>query len=157
MANAEIVVAGTEELPILASMYNEVFRPPRDEQFFRRRFLGRHNLLFLLAAVERRPVGFAVGFELKPSTFYSWLAGVVPEMRRQGVARQLLEAQHAWAIEHGYTYIRMECHNAQRPVMHLAIALGYDVAGLRWDMDRQVNQIIYEKALSDLPTSDTEE
>lgn len=149
MANADILVATNEDIPVLTRLYNEIFRPARDEQFFRRRFMGRHNVLLLLASMDRRPVGFAVGFELKPTIHFSWLAGVVPELSRQGIARQLLEAQHAWATENGYQYVRMECHNAHRAVMHLAIDLGYDIIGLRWDNERTENLIIFEKTLSD--------
>ncbi|MBK7940001.1 MAG: GNAT family N-acetyltransferase [Lewinellaceae bacterium] len=31
-----------------------------------------------------------------PDTFYSWLGGVLPEYRRQGVATQLMQHQHDW-------------------------------------------------------------
>ncbi|MCK6457223.1 MAG: GNAT family N-acetyltransferase [Phycisphaerae bacterium] len=149
MANAEILIAGSEDIPILTKLYNEIFRPPRDEQFFRRRFMGRRNILLLLALVDQRPVGYSVGFELKPSVFFAWLAGVLPELRRQGIASQLMEAQHAWAAENGYSYIRIECHNAHRAVIHMAIALNYDIIGLRWDSERSENLIIFERSLTD--------
>jgi GNAT superfamily N-acetyltransferase len=149
MANAEIIVAGTEDIPILVNLYNEIFRPAHDEQFFIRRFMGRRNILLLLANIDQRPIGFAVGFELKPSVYYAWLSGVVAEYRRQGIAAQLMEAQHAWAADRHYRYIRMECHNAHRAVLHMAIALGYNIIGLRWDAERQENLIIFEKTLDE--------
>jgi hypothetical protein len=33
-------------------------------------------------------------------------------------------------------------------MMHLAIEMGYDVVGLRWDADRGDNLILFEKNLS---------
>ena len=40
MANAEIVIAGPGELPLIADLYNEIFRPSHDVEFFRRRCGG---------------------------------------------------------------------------------------------------------------------
>jgi len=39
----------------------------------------------------------------------------------------------AWAKDHGYEYIRCECMNHQREFIHFAIAMGYDIVGIRWD------------------------
>lgn len=149
MANANVVVVGPAELPLISELYNDIFRPAHDVEFFRRRLLGRHNSLLLIANVEKRPVGFATGFELKPSVYFSWLLGVHPDFRRAGVASQLMGAQFSWAGEHHYQSVRMECHNAHRAILHMAIELGFDVVGIRWDVDRHDNLIIFEKALHD--------
>lgn len=148
MANSEVVVVGAGEMPLITDLYNEIFRPARDVEFFKRRFLGRYNALLLIANVDKQPVGFSTGFELKPTVFFSWLTGVMPDYRRAGVASQLHEAQAQWALDHGYQYIRMECHNAHRAVLHMAIKTGFNVVGVRWDPDRQDNLIIFEKALA---------
>ena len=147
MANADVVVVGTGELPLIVELYNEMFRPPRDLEFFRRRLLGRYNPLLLIANVDGRPVGFSTGFELKPSVFFAWLTGVLPDYRRQGIASQLHEAQCAWAAEHAYRYIRMECHNQHRPILQMAIAMNFNIVGMRWDPDRADNLIVFEKSL----------
>lgn len=149
MANAEIVVVGPGEVTLIAELYNEIFRPPKDVEFFRRRMAGRQNVLLLVANVENRPAGFALGIELKPNVFFSWLTGVLPDCRRAGIASQLQEAQAAWAAEHGYQYVRMECNNSHRAILHLAIKMGFDVAGVRWDPDRAENLVIFEKRVAD--------
>jgi len=149
MANAEIVVVGNGELPLIAELYNEIFRPPRDVEFFRRRVAGRRHTLLLIANVDQRPVGFSTSIELKPNVFFSWLTGVLPEYRRAGIATQLHEVEVAWAQEHGYQYIRMECNNSHRPILHMAIAMGYNIVGVRWDSDRAENLVICEKALQE--------
>jgi GNAT superfamily N-acetyltransferase len=92
-------------------------------------------------------VGFFVGFELKPTVFFAWLYGVLPDQRRQGIASQLMEAVHGWAVEHGYDSIRFECHNQHRPMLHLAIEQLYDIVGIRWDPDRSENLVLFEKSL----------
>ncbi len=149
MANADIVMIGLRELPIISELFNEVFRPAREVTFFERRLKGRLNPLILLAQMDGRPVGFAVGYENKPRTFYSWLIGVLPDFRRAGIASQLMEAMAAWARDNGYRIIRFECFNNQRPMLHLAIRQNYDIVGLRFDSDTGQNLIILEHITSE--------
>jgi GNAT superfamily N-acetyltransferase len=149
MADAIIDIVGQEDLPVIVDLYNQVYRPPRDVDSFQRRFRGRHNILQMIARIKDRPVGFFMGFELKPTTFFAWFYGVLPEFRRQGIATQLMEAVHDWARENEYESVRLECHNSARSMLHLAIALGYIVAGIRWDPDRGDNLVIFEKTLND--------
>ena len=145
--DAVIDVVGTDQLPLIVELYNHIFRPARDAESFRRRYLGRYNVLQMLASVQDCPVGFFLGFELKPDTYFAWFYGVLPEFRL-GVATQLMEAAHEWVRQHGYEVIRVECHNHHRPLLHLSIALGYDIVGIRWDSHRGDNLIIFEKALN---------
>jgi GNAT superfamily N-acetyltransferase len=147
MADAIIDVVGLEDLPVIVQLYNQIFRPARDRESFLRRYQGRHNVLQMVARIEDRPVGFFLGFELKPGVFFAWFYGVLPEYRRQGIASQLMEAVHSWARMNDYEQLRFECHNQHRPMLHLAIALGYDIVGIRWDGDRNANLVIFEKAL----------
>ena len=147
MAQADISVVTEQQLPVIVELYNQVFRPPEGEEYFRRRFQGRYNVLMLVASMDNSPVGFFVGFELKPNMFFAWLYGVMPDQRRQGIASQLIEAVHSWASEHGYDAIRFECHNQHRPMLHLAIAQNYDIVGIRWDPDRNENLVLFEKSL----------
>jgi GNAT superfamily N-acetyltransferase len=149
MADAIIDILGPEDLPVIVQLYNQIFRPPRDLESFHRRYRGRYNVLQLVARLGDRPVGFFLGFELKPMMFFAWFYGVVPEFRRQGIASQLMEAVHSWARQHDYESIRFECHNQHRPMLHLAIALEYDIVGIRWDPDRGENLVIFEKVLHD--------
>ena len=72
---------------------------------------------------------------------------VLPDARRHGVGRQLLEAQQAWAKEHGYEYVRCECMNEQREFIHFAVTMGYDIVGVRWDSTYANNLLVFEKNL----------
>ena len=148
MADVVIDVVSMDELPTIVELYNQIFRPSRDIQSFRRRYLGRYNILQMLAHLNNKPVGFFLGFELKPTTFFAWFYGVLPDCRRQGIASQLMDAAHSWARQHEYESIRVECHNSHRPLLHLSIALGYDIVGMRWDGDRGDNFVIFEKSLN---------
>ena len=148
MADAMIDVVGPEEMPVIAELYNQIFRPARDVESFHRRYRGRYNVLQLVARLKDQPVGFFLGFELKPTVYFAWFYGVLPECRRQGIASQLIEAVHSWARQNEYESIRFECHNQHRPMLHLAIALEYDIVGIRWDPDRGDNLVIFEKVLT---------
>lgn len=148
MADAIIDMVGPEDLPLVAKLYSQIFRPPRDVESFQRRYVGRYNVLQLIARLGDQPVGLFLGFELKPTVFFAWFYGVLPDFRRQGIASQLMDAVHSWARQNEYESVRFECHNQHRPMLHLAIATGYDIVGIRWDPDRGENLVICEKVLT---------
>jgi len=147
MATAKIVPVGVGEISLVVDLYNEIFSPRRDQEFFNNRFRGRYNVSMLVAMLDDRYVGFTIGFELMPTTFFSWLCGVHSDFRRLGIATQLIQAQQAWALDHHYNIIRFECQNQHRPMLHVAITEGYDLVGMRWDTATGDNVAIFEKDL----------
>jgi GNAT superfamily N-acetyltransferase len=147
MADVIVDLLAPDDASVVMSLYNQIFRPPRDEEDFLRRYQGRHNVVQMVARLENRPVGFVVGFELKPRVFFLWFLGVLNASRRQGIASQLLDAIHHWAKENDYETVRCECFNRQRPMLHLALDNDYDVIGLRWDSDHGDNLILLQKTL----------
>jgi GNAT superfamily N-acetyltransferase len=147
MADAVVDLLGTEDLPIIVQLYNQIFRPPRDLEDFQRRYLGRHNVVQMVARIGDHPVGFLLGFELKPRVFFVWFLGIVSTSRRQGVGSQLLDAIESWARQNDYDSIRFECHNQARPMLHLALTHEFNIIGIRWDSDRDDNLIQWQKQL----------
>ena len=147
MADAKIVSIGTSELELIARLYNEVFSPRQDEEFFRRRFRARYNTLMFVAMIDEQHVGFSVGFEVMPSTYFCWLCGVDPQARRLGIATQLMQAIEAFARDHDYSVLRFECQNQHRPMLHVAITEDFDLVGIRWDTASANNVVIFEKDL----------
>src|SRR4051794_41939916 len=120
VANADIIIADEKLLPQAVDLYNGMFRPKREIDFFKRRFMGRYNALTLLARMDDKPVGFWIGFELKPGMFYHWLGGGVQAVRRHGGGRQLQEGQQSWAQDHRDEDGRGEGKDHQTEVGHLA-------------------------------------
>jgi len=149
MANADIVLLGPGELGLVAELFNQVFRPGRDISYFERRLKGRFNPLILLAQVDKKPAGFALGYEIKQSTFYCWLVGVLPAFRKAGIASQLMEAMTAWSHENGYHVLRFECYNRARPMLKIAVRQNFDIVGVRFDTDEASNLIVLEQTLAD--------
>ena len=156
MAQAEIIIADDALLPEAAEVYNRVFRPKQDVDFFKRRLLGHYNPLTLIARLatddgsDGRPVGLWIGYEERPGLFRHWLGAVDPDFRREGIGRQLQEAEHAWAREHGYDAVRCEASNRQREFVRLALETGFDIIGLRHESDRADNMVVFEKSLDEL-------
>lgn len=147
MANAKIDVLGPSDVGVIVDLYNQIFNPRQDVSFFNRRFAGRRNVSILMASIQKAAVGFNLGFELTPTTYYSWMCGVLPGYRRAGIATQLIEAQQAWSADQGYSTLRFECNNQHRAMLHVAINQGYDLVGIRWDTESGANVAIFEKSL----------
>ena len=57
MAQADIIIADDKLLPQAVDVYNTCFRPKREVDFFKRRFMGRYNPLTLIARMDDKPVG----------------------------------------------------------------------------------------------------
>lgn len=147
MATAKIIPVGSGELDVITELYNDVFNPAVDPEFFRRRFQGRYNVTLLLAELEKQPVGFTIGFEIMPSTYFVWLCGVTPDARRLSIGTQLMRGLHGYAADHEYSTLRFECQNQHRPMLHFAITEGYDLVGIRWATATGNNVVIFEKDL----------
>ena len=147
MADAVIEKVGPGEYEMIRGMYNAIFNPQVDRSFFDRRLEHHPEVLVLVAQLDGQPVGFSCGYELRPSTYYTWLCGVVPDARRMGIATQLMAAVQAWAIEHRYEMARFECYNQHRPMLLFAIKNGYDIVGVRWDARTAGNHVIFERQL----------
>src|SRR5262245_66338694 len=99
MADVIIDLIAPDDLSEVVSLYNQIFRPARGKDEFERRYLGRHNIVQMVARLNHRPVGFVLGFELKPRVFYVWFVGVVPARRRQGLDSEVIVADHRWVYQ----------------------------------------------------------
>jgi GNAT superfamily N-acetyltransferase len=105
------------------------------------------NSLILVARVAGAPAGFKAAYEVSPKVFYAWIGGVLPEYRRQGVAKALLDAQEAWAIEQGYERIRVKSMNRFMPMVRLLLKNDYLIVGYEDRGDKWSSKIWFEKEL----------
>ncbi|HEX8429544.1 GNAT family N-acetyltransferase [Hymenobacter sp.] len=74
-------------------------------------------------------IGCKLGYERKPGQYYSWLGGVQPDFRGQGIAGELMRQQHAWCQQQGYQRIRTQTYNRWRPMLLLNLRAGFDIVG----------------------------
>ena len=72
--------------------------------------------LSLISNIGDIPVGFKIGYyRYRDGSFYSWVGGVIPNFRKNGVAHQLSNCQESWAENNGYSYIRMKKRKKTNP------------------------------------------
>ena len=73
--------------------------------------------------------GFKLGYAVAPNRYSSWLGGVAARARRQGVARHLMELQHAWAKERGFASIETGATADNVAMLELNREFGFEVIG----------------------------
>jgi ribosomal protein S18 acetylase RimI-like enzyme len=101
------------------------FDPPYSWKKWQERLAGRESLV-LTAYISDKPVGFKVGI-MEAGHFYSWVGGVLPEWRRQGIAKKLAERQESNLQERGVETIRMNTRNKFKAMLIFALSHGFDI------------------------------
>lgn len=118
----------------------------RDSEGIRRELEKKPVFLILIAVDGHQVVGYKIGYEDRTCRFYSWLGGVYPEYRRQGVASELMRLQHRWCRERGYQVIRTNTKNKWRDMFILNLRFGFNVTGTLTD-ELGETKIILDKRL----------
>jgi ribosomal protein S18 acetylase RimI-like enzyme len=81
--------------------------------------------------------GFKLGYRRGGTLFYSWLGGVHPNCRRQGIARELSLRQHGLARSRGYEFIETRTRAGNAAMLILNISLGFRICGFETDRGGQ--------------------
>lgn len=107
------------------------------------------SALILVAYEADRAVGVKMGYALSETAFYTWMGGVIPAYRGQGIAQQLADAQVAWVRKHGYQSIQLKTRNRFKNMLHFALKDGFDLIGLSKEKAESVAdyRILLEKKL----------
>lgn len=135
----EEVVALSQEIPEFENPYNA--------KEYRERLHGVH--LILMADVAGVPVGFKVGYDrfMDGKTFYSWMGGVHPAYRKEGIGKLLLNKMVIWCKLKGYRYLQFRTLNKHRSMLHFAIDQGFDIIELEVHEDPKNYKIYFQKKL----------
>jgi predicted GNAT superfamily acetyltransferase len=107
---------------------------------------NKPEVLIDIAMDDSRVIGYKIGYELANNTFYSWLGGVDPEYRKQGIAAELMKRQHQTLKEIGYTVVQTKTMNKWRSMLILNIKNGFDVINT-YTNEKGIHKIILEKKL----------
>ena len=129
---------GDESLPRIHELYTEsrVDQPSlgkvtaRPFEDWRREVFDELGALpdaYFVASNGERLVGCSAAHPSGEDVLRILITGVVPEYRRQGIARLLKLRVHAWARAHGYREIHTSTANVA--VVALNTALGYAIVG----------------------------
>ena len=82
--------------------------------------------LSLIANIGNILVGFKIGYDrYKDGSFYSWMGGVIPEFRRNGVAHHLANFQESWAMKYGYISIRLKTRKKHKSMIEFSLNRGF--------------------------------
>jgi GNAT superfamily N-acetyltransferase len=128
-------------------LYEAIFGKPAGEKV-RDRLDKAPDLLILIAQTETgTSAGFKIGYRQDPSTFYSWLGGVLPEFRGQGIAGALMQYQHDWVKSRGYRSIQTKTMNRWRNMLILNLKFGFNIIGTYMSTDRTVRIILQKELL----------
>jgi GNAT superfamily N-acetyltransferase len=95
-------------------------------------------------------LGFKLGYRRGPSLLYSWLGGVVPEARGQGIAARLMQAQHDWAAAQSYHWVETRTRASNNRMIIVNLTAGFHIAGVESDEAGHL-VVIQRRRLNTLP------
>ena len=106
--------------------------------------------LLLVAYHKDKPIGFKLGYTIAGTArFFSWLGGVHPDFRRQGLAQRMLEIQEAYASKIGSSEIYFTSFEKFPAMIRLGKRNGYRLT--RSEMDEGELKFWYAKTLNPTP------
>lgn len=110
----------------------------------------RDDLLMLVAWTDDRAVGFKIGYQFDPSSYYSAKGGVLDAYRRNGIARALLYAMLAEAKTRGYESFVYDTFPNKHPGMTvMGLDEGFEVIRAGYSQRYQDYRLRFELSLSD--------
>ena len=122
------------DIPVLASYEKDLFPySPWSTAQFKEEFAGIPKTRFMLVAEsENRIVGYCAIFLPGATAAADVLTvAVLPEFRRQGIARELMRQMEQWAKERGATSVMLEVETFNESAIALYQALGYSQISTR--------------------------
>ncbi|MTH54870.1 GNAT family N-acetyltransferase [Bacillus mangrovi] len=134
----------TKELDAILKLHKEVFGSSDN---LVQKMRSKPNLLIMAAMDGEKVVGYKLGYELDQHTFYSWLGGIDADYRKRGIASRLMEKQHHYLKEKGYTVVQTKTMNKWRSMLVLNIKSGFDIIDVYTDEKGQ-RKIVLEKELT---------
>ncbi len=115
------------------------------EKYYER--LNNRPHLILQANIDTKAIGFKIGYEIEEGIFYSWVGAVLPDFRKQGVARALANEMEAWLRARSYHTLRMKTHNQFRNMLLFAIGNGFQITDIEQGKQIAKHRILLEKKL----------
>jgi len=126
-------------------VYKSIFEDYKLD-FFKERIHKKEDILMILCYQQKQLLGFKIGYRYNDIAFYSWVGGVLPENRGNGIAKQLAQLQEQKAIEKGYQALRTKSMNRFKPMMILNLKNGFDITNIYTNEVGQT-KIVFEKIL----------
>lgn len=116
------------------------------EEFERRL---QNDAVILLAWYNGIPAGCKIDYNrFGNKVFYSWLGGVLPEFRRNGLAQQLQEKMELIAKDRGYEFIRFKTRNRFAAMISFGLTNGFRIIDFISEESPMESRIVLQKKLA---------
>jgi len=140
----EIKKGTIQSVVVLSQQIPELKNPYGVDEYEKR--LEQVPHIILVAYRGDHAAGFKVGYE-REGYFYSWMGGVLPGYRRNGIALALAQEQEAWARKKGYDSVTFKTRNQHKAMLAFGLSNGFDVVKVEPWEDVSQNRIWLRKAL----------
>lgn len=130
--------------PLLA-LYRAVFDDVV-ETYLLDRLAGLDDPDLWLAEADGQWVGFKLAYRRGPDLLYSWLGGVRPAHRGQGIASALTVLQHDHARAWGYAHVETRTRAPNNAMIQVNLRHGFQICGFEVDA-RGIAMVLQRKAL----------
>lgn len=134
----------TAQIDAVMRLCEAVFSPPPIDIHWRLSQMPQASLF--VAQEGDLLIGFKAGYAIAERRYYSWLGGVHPDFRGQGIATLLAHAQHQWLAKRGYTAVETVSRSENSAMAHLNLKLGFTVEGTK--AEPQVLKVLWSKRLA---------
>ena len=143
-----MIIIKTEELQTAVDLSTQIpeFDDPYPVEVYSDRM--KTGRLILTAYVNNEIAGFKVGYDrFEDGSFYSWMGGVLPEFRKQGVAKTLADHQEKWAKKKGFNSIKMKTRKKHEAMITFSLKRGFVITGEIPKIPEEKPRIWLEKKL----------
>jgi ribosomal protein S18 acetylase RimI-like enzyme len=109
-----------------------IFPNENDEWYESRkwRLLSMPDMSCFVAYKEESMIGYKVGYATTYNIYYSWLGGVDPKYRRQGIATQLSQKQNEWLLTTRFKTVETHVEQDNKAMIIINQKCGLDIVGL---------------------------
>ena len=87
------------------------------------------DVTVFVTKVGSRMVGFKAGYATAYSRYYSWLGGVDPNFRKQGIATKLMTEQHGWLYRSRFQLLETHVEQNNKAMVQLNLKGGLTITG----------------------------
>jgi len=139
------VRTGTLEEVIKLSQQIPEFADPYSISEYQKR-LNKKCSRILVAEYKGKLAGFKVGYKINDH-FYSWMGGVLPDFRQNGIAGKLADFQEEWCRKNEINIVQLKTRNKHKKMLLFALSRGFQIIGYEDKKDTKENRILLEKIL----------
>ncbi len=87
------------------------------------------DVTVFITEIDSRLVGFKAGYATASDRYYSWLGGVDPDFRRQGIAKKLMNQQHEWLYTSRFQLLETHVEQNNKVMVQLNLGSGLAITG----------------------------